>query len=191
MRPLAVEEVRAPAEYEPVRAEALRRDVERRAPRAVAVGELLSVVFENRWTVAAALEEQLRAGHVEEPARIAEEVAIFNALIPGERELAATVFVDVDDAATLGRRLRELPRVVDAVHLEVGGVRVGRVEAAVQGLAGEGESVRQLRFRLTEEQRAAVERGAEVVVCCDHPGHRGRTVLGEEQRRALLEDLAL
>jgi Protein of unknown function (DUF3501) len=189
MRPLAVEEVRPPALYEPVRPEALRRDLELRAPRMVALGDLLTVLFENRRTVATALEEQLRAGQVEEPERIAGEVATFNALIPGERELSATVYCEIDDAAALGRRLRELPGVTGAVHVEVDGARAERVEASLHGFPTGSEPVQHLRFRLTEEQCAAVERGAEVVVCCDHPAHRVRTVLGEEQRRALAEDL--
>jgi Protein of unknown function (DUF3501) len=189
MRPLTAEEVRPPAQYEPVRREALSRDLELKGPRCVALGELLTVLFENRCTVATALEEQLRAGEVEDPERIAEELATFNALIPGERELSATVFLDIDDAAALGRRLRELPGVTGAIHLEVDGVRVERVETSVHGVGFDGEPVRHLRFRLGEEQCAAVEGGAEVAVCCDHPGHRARAVLGEEQCRALLEDL--
>ncbi|TMD09636.1 MAG: DUF3501 family protein, partial [Chloroflexi bacterium] len=51
------------------------------------------------------------------------------------------------------------------------------------------ETVALLRFRLSEEQCAAVERGGEVVALCDHPGHRARTVLDDAQRRALAEDL--
>ncbi|MEA2669858.1 MAG: hypothetical protein QOG45_78, partial [Chloroflexota bacterium] len=43
--------------------------------------------------------------------------------------------------------------------------------------------------RLTEEQCAAISSGGEVVVCCDHPAHRARTLLDETQRRALAEDL--
>jgi Protein of unknown function (DUF3501) len=189
MRPLSVEEVRPPGQYEPVRAEVLLQDVQLKVPRCVALGELLTVLFENRRTVATALEEQLRAGEVEEPERIAEELATFNALIPGERELSATVFLDIEDAAALGRRLRQLPGITGAIHLEVDGVRVERVEAGVHGVTFDGEPVRHLRFRLTEEQCAALAGGAEAVVCCDHPGHRARTQLGDDQRRALVEDL--
>lgn len=190
MRPLAVAEVRPPAAYEPVRAEALRRVLEQRRPRSIAVGDLLTLLFENRVTVAAAVEEQLRAAQIEEPARIAEEVAVFNALIPGEREVACTLFLDAEDAAELGRRLRELPGISGHVHLEIDGLGVERMPP-VEGAAPPGEQpVEHLRFRLTEAQCAAVAAGAEVAVVCDHPGRRARTELDEEQRRALAEDLA-
>jgi hypothetical protein len=190
MRPLAVEEVRPPSRYEPVRSEALGRAIEVKAPRSVSLGELLTVLFENRQTVAVALEEQLRAGQIEEPERIAEEVAIFNALIPGERELAATLFLEIDDAAELGRRLRELPGIAGFVHLEVDGVRAERVATGAGVIPGD-DPVQCLRFRLTEEQCAALQRGADVALRCEHPGHRARTLLDETQRRALVEDLGL
>jgi Protein of unknown function (DUF3501) len=190
MRPLAADEVRAPAAYEAVRAEALRRVVEQTRPRCIAVGDLITLLFENRVTVAGAIEEQLRAGQIDEPERIAEEVAVFNALVPGERELAGTLYLESEDAAAQGRRMRELPGISGHVHLEVDGARAERVAAGAAGSAPGDEPVEYLRFRLTEEQCAAIAGGGEVVVCCDHPAHRTRTVLDEAQRRALAEDLA-
>jgi hypothetical protein len=189
MRPLAVAEVRPPAAYEAVRTEALRRMLEQKQPRCIAVGDLLTLLFENRVTVAGAVEEQLRAAQIEEPERIAEEVAVFNALIPGERELGGTLYLETEDAAALGRRLRELPGISAHVHLEVDGTRAERVMTGAPGLPDADEPVEYLRFRLSEEQCAGVARGGEVVVCCDHPDHRARTVLDEAQRRALAEDL--
>jgi hypothetical protein len=190
VRPLAVDEVRPPAAYEAVRAEALRRMVEQTRPRCIAVGDLITLLFENRVTVAGAVEEQLRAGQIDEPERIAEEVAVFNALIPGERELAGTLFLETEDAAAQGRRMRELPGISGHVHLEVDGARAERVATGAAASELGDEPVEHLRFRLTEEQCAAIAGGGEVVVCCDHPAHRARTVLDEAQRRALAEDLA-
>ena len=189
MRPLTTAEVRPPAVYEAVRAEAIRGLLAEREPRRVAVGDLLSVLFENRLTVTGVVEEHLRASQIEDPERIAEEVAVFNALIPGPREIGATLFLECDDAATAGRRLRELPGISGHVHLEVDGGRAERVSIAAEGLEVGEKPVELLRFRLTEEQVAALERGGEVVVLCDHPGHRARAVLDEAQRRALAEDL--
>jgi hypothetical protein len=189
MRPLAVAEVRPPAAYEAVRDEALRHMLDQRRSRSIAVGDLLTLLFENRVTVAGAVEEQLRAAQIEEPERIAEEVALFNALIPGEREVAGTLFVETEDAAALGRRMRELPGISGTVHLEVDGIRAERVVIGGPGLPLGGEPVEYLRFRLSEEQCSAIAGGGEVVVCCDHPEHRARTVLDEAQRRALAEDL--
>jgi len=190
VRPLSVEEVRPPSVYEEVRGETLRRTLEVKVPRCVVLGDMLTVLFENRQTLMLALEEQLRAGQVEEPERIAEWTAIFNALIPGEGELAATLYPEIGDAAELGRRMRELPGIAGCIHLEVDGVRVERVESDAAGRFSPGDDpVQHLRFRLSEGQRAALRQGAEVALRCDHPGHRARTALDEPQRLALAEDL--
>src|SRR5207244_2288741 len=81
MQPLSVSEVRPPAVYEPVRADARRQVIELKRHRRVALGELLTLVFENRETVRGVVEELLRAERIEEPQRIAEELDVFNALI--------------------------------------------------------------------------------------------------------------
>jgi hypothetical protein len=184
-----VDEVRPPAVYEEVRTEAMRRLLAERLVRGVSVGGVFTVMFENRVTVAGALEEQLRAAQIDDPGVIAEQVAVFNALIPGDRELTGTFLLECDDAAEVRRRLRELPGLAAHVHLEIDGSRAERVDSAGSMPEGGDASVELLRFRLTEEQCAALERGGEVSIVCDHPGHRARTVLDDAQRRALAEDL--
>ncbi|HEX6492640.1 MAG TPA: DUF3501 family protein [Candidatus Dormibacteraeota bacterium] len=179
MRPLAADEVRPPAVYEAVRAEALHGLLAERTPRSIAVGGLLAVLFENRVTVAGALEEQLRAAQIEDPGRIAAEVEVFNALIPGERELTATLLVDCDDPAEVGRRMRELPGLAAHVHLEIDGSRAERVDTDASPPESGDEPVALLRFRLTDEQCAALARGGEVAVLCADPGNRARTVLDD------------
>lgn len=65
--------------------------------------------------------------------------------------------------------------------------QAGRVAQAT--VIDRTSSVHYLRFRLTEEQRAAFLRGAEVAVVADHSNYRARTVLEEHQRLALAADL--
>jgi Protein of unknown function (DUF3501) len=190
MRPLAVDEVRPPAVYEAVRGEAMRRLLAERLARGVSVGGVFTVMFENRVTVAGAIEEQLRAAQIDDPGRIAEEVEVFNALIPGDRELTGTFLLECDDAAEVSRRMRQLPGLSAHVHLEIDGSRVERVDTPASTPEAADESVELLRFRLTGEQRAALAAGGEVVVLSDHPRLRARTVLDDAQRRALAEDLA-
>lgn len=189
MQPLTVSDVRPPAAYEPVRAGERRRLIELKRHRRVAVGPLLTVVFENRETVRGVVEELLRAERIEEPERIAEEVGIFNELIPGERELSATLFLEITDAAELSRRLGDLRGIEQAVHLEVDGRRTAVAAEEGRSRDDRTSSVHYLRFPLTEEERAAVLRGAEVAVVTDHDAYAERAVLTEPQRMAIAEDL--
>ena len=78
MQPLAVNDVRPPAAYEPVRAEARRQVIELKRNRRIQLSPILSLVFENRDTVRSVIEELLRAERIEDPQRIAEEVEVFS-----------------------------------------------------------------------------------------------------------------
>ncbi len=189
MQPLAVSDVRPPAAYEPVRAEARRQVIELKRHRRVSLGPLVSMVFENRETVRAVVEELLRAERIEDPERIAEEIAVFNELIPGDRELSATMFLEVTDPAELAERLGELRGIEAAVHLEVDGERAAQVHEEGRSRADRTSSVHYLRFRLSDAQRAAFLGGGEVALVADHPNLSARVVLSENQRMALAGDL--
>jgi Protein of unknown function (DUF3501) len=189
MQPLAVSDVRPPAVYEPVRAESRRQVIELKRHRRVSLGPLLTLVFENRDTVRSVVEELLRAERIEDPQRIAEEVEVFNELIPGDRELSATLFLEITDQAELGRQLNDLRGIEEAVHLEVDGARVAQVHEEGRSRDDRTSSVHYLRFRLTDEQRAAFLGGAQVAAVADHPAVTARTELSEQQRMALSADL--
>lgn len=190
MHPLTLDDIRPPARYEPVRADARRRVIELKRHRRVQLGGLLSLVFENRETVRGVVEELLRAERIEEPERISEELAVFNELIPGDRELSATLFIEITDPAELATRLNELRGVEGAVHLEIGGERVDRIHEQGRSREDRTSSVHYLRFRLQDSQRAAfLSGGFEVALAVDHPAIQARAVLSEDQRMALSADL--
>jgi len=189
MQPLALTDVRPPAAYEPVRAEARRQVIELKRHRRVQLGALVSLVFENRETVRAVVEELLRAERIEDPARIAEELEVFNQLIPEERELSATMFLEITDPAELAQRLDELRGIEEAIHLEVDGERVGRFHEPGRSREDRTSSVHYLRFHLSDAQRAAFLQGAPVAVVADHANLRARAELSEPQRLALSADL--
>jgi hypothetical protein len=189
MQPLTRSDVRPPAEYEPVRTESRRRVIELKRHRRVALGDLVTLVFENRDTVRGVVEELLRAERIEDEDRIAEEVETFNGLIPADNELSATLFLEITDPAELARQLVLLVGIEAAVHLDVGGSRTEGVYEAGRSRQDRTSTVHYLRFRLDEAQRAAFLSGAEVVVSAEHANYRARAVLSEEQRMALAPDL--
>jgi hypothetical protein len=189
MQPLAVSDVRPPAAYEPVRAEARRQVIELKRHRRVALSPILSLVFENRDTVRSVVEELLRAERIEDPQRIAEEIEVFNELIPADHELSATLFLEITDQAELAQRLGELRGIEESVHMIVDGERVEQVHEEGRSRDDRTSSVHYLRFRLTAEQRAAFLRNADVELVAEHPSLSARATLTEPQRMALVADL--
>ena len=158
----------------------------------VVVGRYLSFVFDNRETVWFQIQEMIRAERVVQESRIADEVEVYNALLPGPGELAATMFIEIGDAGQIKPVLDAL-QVIDTgdhVRLQIGShVVVGEFEAGHSDEErGKLAAVHFVRFALPDVARRAFA-GAEVGLTVDHPGDRGRTVLTPAARR-LAEDLA-
>jgi hypothetical protein len=192
MKPIAVGDILDLVAYERVRERRRREVIALKEHRRVQVGRYLSFVFENRETVWFQIQEMCRAERIVDEARIADEVAVYNALLPGPGELAATMMIEITETASIQPVLDALLGIDtrDYVRLEVGPhVSPGVFEAGHSDEErGKISAVHFVRFRLG----AAAQREfptAEVALVVDHPNERGRTVLSEETRRSLAEDL--
>jgi len=185
---LDLDDARAGADYERVRAEERHRAGEMKRTRRVRLGETLALVFENRDTIRSTLEEALRTERLDAPDRVAAERAAFNAVVPAPGELGAMLFLEVDDPADLGAAAAGMEGVEHAVFLEVAGARVRGVPEAVAP-AGESAPAHYLRFALEPGERAAVLSGAPIARGADHPNLSVLVRLDEEQRQAIAADL--
>lgn len=77
--------------------------------RRVALGPVVTVMFENRLTVQSQIQEMLRAEKVTSDAGVVEELTAYNPLIPEPGQLCATLFVEL----TNDEEMREwLPKLV-------------------------------------------------------------------------------
>ena len=101
MKRLETSEILNLVEYERVRETRRREIIELKKRRRVSVGRYLTFVFENRETVWFQVQEMVRAERIVEAARIADEVEVYNALLPGPGDLAGD---DLRDGAG-GQRL--------------------------------------------------------------------------------------
>jgi len=193
MMPIAAGEILNLYDYERVR-DARRRDViALKAERRVAVGRHLSFVFENRQTVWFQIQEMVRAERLVDEAKIAEEIAVYNTLLPRPGELAATMFIEIGEPERIKPVLDALLGIDtrDYVRLQVGpDVVVGAFEAGHSDEElGKLSAVHFVRFVLPPAARPRFAE-SEVTLVVEHPNERGRTVLSDTTRRRLAEDLA-
>jgi hypothetical protein len=192
VRPITADEILNLVEYEKVRQARREAVIALKGDRRVGVGRYLSFVFENRETVWFQIQEMIRAERIVEEPKIADELEVYNTLLPRPGELAATLFIEIGDAAQIKPVLDTLQGIDtgDRVRLEVGPhVIVGRFEAGHSDEErGKLSAVHFVRFALPDAARAAFA-SAEVALVVDHPGDRGRTVLTPAARRRLAEDL--
>jgi len=178
-----------PIDYWPVRAQERRRLVELRRNRRLILGELVSLVFENRETVKGMVEAILCAGWIEDAKRIADEVELLNVLVPCGGDLRATLFVAARDPSDM-ELMRELEgTLVPHVHLVFGDSSMETAEELDE--AERTPAVHYVRFHIdAAEETAFLDRGTSVALVVDHPRYSSSKQLTPLQRAALAADLA-
>jgi len=192
VRQLETSEILNLVEYEKVRDAQRRELIELKKRRRVSVGRYLTFVFENRETVWFQIQEMVRAERIVDEAKIAEEVGVYNTLLPGPGELAATMLIEISEALQikpvldklLGIDTRDYVRLTVGPHVVVGDFETGHSDEERGKLA----AVHFARFKLPPEARRTF-RDAEVTLVVEHPNERARTVLSDATKRALLHDL--
>ena len=193
MKQLELSEILNLVEYEKVRAARQREIVELKQARRVSVGRYLTFVFENRATVWFQIQEMVRAERIVDESRIAEEVEVYNALLPRPGELAATLMIEIAEATEikpvldrlLGIDTRDYVKMTVGPHVIVGEFETGHSDEQ----RGKLSAVHFVRFALPPEARQRFSR-SEVALVVAHPNERARTVLSDATRKSLLEDLA-
>jgi hypothetical protein len=193
MKLLELSEILNLVEYEKVRAARRREIVALKQARRVSVGEYLTFVFENRATVWFQIQEMVRAERIVDESKIAEEVEVYNGLLPRSGELAATLMIEIAEASEikpvldrlLGIDTRDYVKLTVGPHVIVGEFESGHSDEE----RGKLSAVHFVRFALPPDARAQFA-SSEVALAVDHPNQRARTVLSEETRRSLRDDLA-
>jgi len=192
MNPITAADVQNLHEYELSRPEFRDRVIALKKRRRVALGPLLTLVFENRETVRFQIQEMLRVERIVRPDKVAEEIAVYNDLLPGPGQVAATLFIEVTDPAavqpTLDRflGLDEPGRLV----LTIGDRACPALFAPGQSREDRISAVHYVRFPVEAAGRRALQAGARPVLAVNQGGYRAETVLGPDAVEELLADLA-
>jgi uncharacterized protein DUF3501 len=88
--------------------------------RRLAVGEHVTLLFENVQTVWYQVQEMVRSEQISSEEGIAHELDTYNELLPGPNELAATMLIEFTDAARRDENLRKLAGLEDRIYLVIG-----------------------------------------------------------------------
>jgi hypothetical protein len=190
MRKLTVADIADHRAYERERDEFRRHIIELKRRRRVALGDLLSIVFENTDTMRWQVQEMARAERMLSDDAVAGEVSTYNELIPEPGELSGTLFVELTDDARLREWLPKLVGIERHVHVELpDGPQVDAVPEDEERLTREdvAATVHYLKFPFTREQQQRFADGPTVLVV-DHPEYHARVELTAGQRAELSHD---
>ena len=159
--------------------------------RRLEVGPVATLHFESFETMRMQIQEML---HIERGGteQLKGELDAYNPLVPGGRELVATVLFEIDDPLRRARFLARLGGVEETGFIEVGGERVkGMPEADQDRTTAEGKasSVQFLHFPFSPAQIANFRQPNErIIVGFDHPAYAHMSVMPEPVRAALAAD---
>jgi hypothetical protein len=179
--------------YERERPEFLRHVVGLKARRRVAVGPIVTLVFENRDTVRFQIQEMARVEKLISDDAIQTELDIYNTLIPDPGVLSATMFIELTSEVALRDWLPRLVGIERAAVLELpGGDRVWSQPEAQHAAqltdADTTPSVHYVRFTLTPAQVDTLATGP-VRLAIDHPHYHEGVELAPETVSELVGDL--
>jgi hypothetical protein len=182
MRKIERADILGLADYEAV------RDARRAAARAakqhrrVQLGVLVAVVFENRDSMILQVQEMCRAERIADEAKIAEEIEVYNDLVPGGGELRATMLIEVTDRDAMDRELTRLVGIEHHVALVSDGARIDAIPLEPREREDRTSAVHFLRFPVTR-----LGRDGRLVLT--HPEYSAAAPLPPQTIESLVNDL--
>jgi hypothetical protein len=169
------------------------RVIEHKKLRTVALGDHLTLIFEDELTIRYQIQEMLRIERIFEDDGIQGELEAYNPLVPDGTNLKATMMIEYPDVDERRRALAQLKGIEDRVWVQVGeGARVYAIaDEDLERETGEKTSaVHFLRFELDAAARATLAGGAGLAIGVDHPQYQARVTAAPAVRATLAADLA-
>lgn len=154
MKPLKIEKMMNIIEYEKVRNEYRKDIITYKKNRRIALGPYVSMTFENEKTLTFQIQEIMRAERLVHDSQIQEEADVYNSIMPPEKGLSATLFIEVTDEAKIRPVLNKFIGLTggESLYFVVNGEKV-------YGLFEEGReeedkisSVHYVRFNFSKDQ---------------------------------------
>ncbi len=194
MRPLRTSDLAGLEVYARLRDDYRRAVIAYKRARRMAVGEKVTLLFEDRETLRFQVQEMLLVERIADPQHVQHELDVYNELMPGERELSATLFIEIEEQARIRPELDRLVGIDEHVSLQLGaGAEARRIAARFDPKQFEEErvsAVQYIRFGLEPaEALLLADLRVPAALHIGHPSYRRSAPLPDELRRSLAAGL--
>ena len=192
MMALTQQDLLSHAEYEKERAAYRQRIIALKKRRRIAVGNLITLMFENRETVLSQIQEMIRTERIFDSDKIQEEIEVYNSLLPDTNELSATLFIEITDSERIQELLdsfQELDR-PGTVAIQLGDESIEADFEAGHSKEDKISAVHYVRFKTTEafrQQLVNPEFSCHLVI--SHPHYQAKVEIPAIMRQEWLKDL--
>lgn len=194
MRPIGLRhnvglsDVMSLAHYERCRAEYRQRIIALKQKRRVALGPLISLLFESRETVLFQIQETIRLEMPTSPTATKKIISAYAGLVPQPGQLTATMFIEIRDLSGARDTLTRLAGISHCLSLQLSSKDKVMAESQERE-ESRAEAVTFVKFRLSPDQIKLFENAAALHLAVTHPGYKARTIIPKKVREALLEEL--
>lgn len=161
--------------------------------RRLAIGENATLYFEDRTVMQYQIQEILRAEKIFEADEIAEELEVYNAMIPDGANWKVTFMLEYSDIEERKQALSQLLGIDQKTWVRVAGfdkVYPFSNEDLERETEDKTSSVHFMRFELTPEMVAAAKEGATISAGIEHENYTHELDMPENIRASLVGDLA-
>ena len=189
MRRLTTSDIQPLDDYEKKRPILRRQIIELKEIRRVALGNNISLVFENFQTMLWQTQEMRRAERITDPAMIQQEIDTYNELVPDANELKATLFIELPDSQNIPQELPRFIGVEEHFAISFDSHTVHAEAEPGRSTEEKTATVHYLRFPFTPEQASAFGSGS-ARLSVNHTNYKAETELGQATIESLKADLA-
>jgi hypothetical protein len=178
--------------YAKIRKSSKPEAIAHRKLRSVALGEHMTLQFEDEKTIRRQIQEMLHIEKIFDEEGILSEIEAYAPLIPDGSNWKATMLIEYPDPHERKRELARLIGVEDRMFVEVEG------HARVYAIADEDldrendektSSVHFVRFEFPKSAREAILAGASVKLGCDHTNYPQHVTITSDTLASLAGDL--
>ena len=178
--------------YSKIRKSSKPEAIAHRKRRSVALGEHMTLQFEDEQTIRRQIQEMLHIEKIFDEAGIQGEIDVYAPLVPDGSNWKATMLIEYPDAHERRRELARLIGIEDRMFVEVEG------HARIYAIADEDldrendektSAVHFVRFEFPPAAREAVRAGAAVKLGCDHTHYPAHIAIAPETLASLAGDL--
>lgn len=192
MNLLTREDVLSIEEYERQRESFRSRIISLKQRRRISVGPLITLVFENRETLHFQIQEMIRVERIRDPAKVQDELDVYNALLPKENDLSATLLIEITEEAKMKEWLDRFMGIDrgPTVAIEAGGETVFAKFEGGHSHDTKISAVHFVRFRPSDAMTAAfADLRQPVSLTVDHNGYHEKVQVPGSMREEWLSDL--
>lgn len=160
--------------------------------RRISLGPLITLMFENRDTLRFQIQEMIRAERIIDPVKVQDELDVYNALLPGQDELSATLMIEITDETSMKEKLDQF---MGLDHGEKVAIVADGEEAFGEFEGGRSHetkisAVHFVRFGPTASmRRACADLTRPVTIRVNHGGYREEVSVPGSMREEWLADL--